>query len=252
MKHSPLVAFQRLSDSVMFRWRETENRLHPSSLRVHEVHDWRQLPGVLGVQSTPSLAGACESELTSLESDLHRAMEQRPRLPFPVEYQLDESTRHALYFLTRCIRPHEVLETGVANGVSSWFLLAALEHNQQGNLQSIDYPMLDAERRSKIGCLVPTQLRTRWTLVLDDSRRGMETLLGDGHRIDMFFHDSEHSYLKMSAEYQLAWESLRPGGVLVSDDIDLNSAFGDLLRTLPEGVVSARCGRIGIVRKPNT
>jgi predicted O-methyltransferase YrrM len=38
-------------------------------------------------------------------------------------------------------------------------------------------------------------------------------------------HDSEHSYECMRFEFERAWPALRPGGVLVSDDVNSNDAF---------------------------
>jgi predicted O-methyltransferase YrrM len=40
-------------------------------------------------------------------------------------------------------------------------------------------------------------------------------------------HDSEHSYECMSFEFATAWAALREGGVLVADDVNLNSAWAE-------------------------
>jgi predicted O-methyltransferase YrrM len=41
-------------------------------------------------------------------------------------------------------------------------------------------------------------------------------------------HDSLHTYRNMTQEFERVWPALRPGGVLISDDLESNSAFLDL------------------------
>jgi hypothetical protein len=40
-------------------------------------------------------------------------------------------------------------------------------------------------------------------------------------------HDSEHSYECMSFEFRTAWAALREEGVLVADDVNVNSAWSE-------------------------
>lgn len=46
-------------------------------------------------------------------------------------------------------------------------------------------------------------------------------------KINMFIHDSQHSYENMMFEYITAWNHLKEGGILLSDDTNLNRAFID-------------------------
>lgn len=43
--------------------------------------------------------------------------------------------------------------------------------------------------------------------------------------VDLFIHDSLHTYEVMRAEYELAWPHLDRGRVLASDDVNFNKAF---------------------------
>jgi len=130
------------------------------------------------------------------------------------------------YATARALRPEKVVETGVANGVSSAYLLLALKINGRGKLYSIERgdPQYLPMGRSP-GWVVPDWLRTRWTLVIGDSRDLLPRLLEDLGMVDIFIHDSLHTYDQMLWEYRVAYPHLRAGGLLVSDDAGWNSAF---------------------------
>jgi len=152
----------------------------------------------------------------------------------------DEGFR--LYRLLRDLRPQVAVETGVCNGVSTAFLLLALEDNGEGELHSIDLPEVAGEEYEQgtfwdgkggavippgkePGWMVPSELRDRWHLLLGRSQDELPPLLERLGSIDFFMHDSEHSYECMSFEFRAAWDALREGGVLVADDVNVNSAW---------------------------
>ena len=54
----------------------------------------------------------------------------------------DAGLVRAIWCLTRHLRPRNIVETGVAHGVTSRFILEALERNGLGHLWSIDRPPL--------------------------------------------------------------------------------------------------------------
>ena len=152
-----------------------------------------------------------------------------------------------LYGLVRRLHPAVLVETGVCNGVSTAFILAALERNGAGALHSIDLPeytgaayaegtFWEGKRGAAVpsgrepGWVVPGELRGRWELTIGRSQEALPTLLERLGSIDFFLHDSEHSVDCMSFEYRAAWRYLRPGGVLASDDVGWNTAFEDFSR----------------------
>jgi hypothetical protein len=147
-----------------------------------------------------------------------------------------------LYAVLRKLRPSVAVETGVANGFSTAFSLLALQANGEGRLYSIDLPrevgrdyepgtFYEGEGRAGIppgsepGWLIPPDLRVRWTLILGRSQEELPPLLERLGTIDSFMHDSEHSFDCMWFEFNAAWPSLRPGGVLLSDDVNSTEAF---------------------------
>lgn len=147
-----------------------------------------------------------------------------------------------LYALLRKLRPRVAVETGVANGFSTAFLLQGLRVNGDGMLHSIDLPreigrdyepgtFYDGEGRAGIpsgaepGWLIPDELKTRWTLLLGRSQDELPPLLDRLGTIDFFMHDSEHSFECMWFEFTESWSRLRSGGALVSDDVNSTEAF---------------------------
>jgi len=148
-----------------------------------------------------------------------------------------------LYAVLRTARPAVVVETGVANGFSTAFSLLALQANEMGHLHSVDMPrevgreyepgtFYEGEGRAGIppgsepGWLIPPALKERWTLILGRSQEELPPLLERLGTIDVFMHDSEHSFDCMWFEFNAAWPALRPGGLLVSDDVNSTQAFG--------------------------
>jgi hypothetical protein len=131
----------------------------------------------------------------------------------------------AIWLLVRCLRPRYVVETGVAHGVTSRFILEALEKNSRGHLWSIDRPPMEREWKAQIGIAVDGRFQHRWSYVLGSSRRRLPSILCQLGEIDLFVHDSLHSERNVRFEMDRAWAALRPGGAIVVDDIDVNRGF---------------------------
>jgi hypothetical protein len=119
-------------------------------------------------------------------------------------------------------------------------VLEALERNGSGRLISIDLPSYAGSGPANAdgytatlplgrepGWLVPERLRGRWELLLGPSLDLLPGVLEREGPIDVFLHDSDHTVHTMTAEFELAWPALRPGGVLIADDATDNAAFAD-------------------------
>jgi len=133
-----------------------------------------------------------------------------------------------LYVICRVLRPKIVLETGVASGVSSTYILHALDRNQLGTLYSVDFPTSPDGLAS--GWLIPDRLRNRWHLTLGKSSEKLPVLLEEIPKVDVFLHDSDHSYKNMMFEFRTVWPHIREGGLLLSDDTHMNRSFFDFAR----------------------
>ena len=145
--------------------------------------------------------------------------------------------RCLLYLLTRALRPERFVETGVHNGLGSAFVLLAMRHNDRGTLHSIDLPSVEpvilqqGNRRMPAGrppgWLIPPHLLGRHRLYIGPAQQELPKLLEELGSIDLFLHDSDHSYEHMTFEMRAAWPRLNPGGWLVCDNIEANRAWAD-------------------------
>jgi predicted O-methyltransferase YrrM len=147
--------------------------------------------------------------------------------PFSQRHNSDFTLAHICYAFCRMLKPQVVVETGVAYGVTSSFILAALDENQAGKLYSIDLPPLGNRADDFVGTLVPANLRSRWQLMRGTSRRLLPELVASVAPIDLFIHDSLHTHRNITFELDTVMPRLnRPAGVLV-DDAGHNSAFAE-------------------------
>ena len=144
------------------------------------------------------------------------------------DHDADRELSRAIYRAVSS-SPGIVVETGVARGATSYVILSALKRAGRGRLWSVDLPPVRHDLAGAHSALVPRQLRTDWELLLGTSRRLLPGLLEQLGRIDVFVHDSCHSQRNMRFEYELAWTRIRAGGVLLSDDIHANAAFGEFV-----------------------
>ena len=130
-----------------------------------------------------------------------------------------------LYALTRWLRPAVIVESGGFIGMSSAFSLKALtdEKLATARLYSIEW-----SEECEHGALIPDNLRPQFMPL----RGKVEDFLKRDElpsSMDMFLHDSSHSYRHMLWEFQQFWPRLRDGGLLVSHDVQMNAAFPDFV-----------------------
>lgn len=153
------------------------------------------------------------------------------------------------YAIVRALKPDCIVETGVANGVSSAYLLLAIERNQKGHLHSIDIgdgSFLPAGKTT--GWIVPDWLRQYWDLRLGDAREILPLVLEHIGPLDVFIHDSLHTYEHMKFEYEQAYPRIRSGGILISDDVLWNPAFSEFARNVMAPAVRVIRG-VGVLQK---
>ena len=187
-------------------------------------------------------------------TDLSRSLEGAP---LGRGHDADMSLARALWCLVRHAKPTRVVETGVARGIGTRFMLEALEANGDGHLWSIDLPPIVSGWHTSSNAAIPQHLTSRWTYLRGSSRRRLPALLRSVPEIDMFVHDSLHTDSNMRFEFASVWPALRPSGILVSDDVAANRSFTDLVRERKARFIVARgdsksAGLFGIAFRHST
>jgi predicted O-methyltransferase YrrM len=141
-----------------------------------------------------------------------------------------------LYYIIRTEKPQIVMETGVWTGKTSWTILQALADNGSGHLISIDLGVKSSCTSQlpikEIGGFVPENLRSYWTLVIGDAKKLVPDLLQKHGPIDLFYHDSDHSYEHMMFEFKTAYQHIKNNGMIGSDDINLSNAWKEFSPSL--------------------
>jgi len=171
-----------------------------------------------------------EQRLQSLEAEVASRLNTRAsQSSIRGLFDADRALARICYGLCRARKPRIAIETGVAHGVTAAYLLEALEANGEGMLVSIDLPPLGADRDRDVGLAVPDRLRRRWHLRFGTSRRVLPEVLKSHGLVDMFVHDSLHTYRNMHREFATVAPHLTPGAILISDDIESNTAFREWL-----------------------
>jgi hypothetical protein len=132
-------------------------------------------------------------------------------------------------------RPAVVVETGVAHGVTSRVILEALRRNDCGHLWSIDLPHpLEPDLHAQTGMAVTDACRDRWSYLEGSSRSRLPALVAEVGSLEMFVHDSLHTARNTLFELEHAAARMRPGGVMLVDDIKSHRGFATFARRHPE------------------
>lgn len=140
-------------------------------------------------------------------------------------YDAPDALATLCFALSRALAPKAVVETGVANGVTTAHLLAGV--GAAGRVYSIDWSPGGSRRRRPVGRRIPEGLRSRWELEVGPSRRLLPRLARRVAPIGVFVHDSLHTYRTMRGELDVATPFMsRPSAILV-DDVGSNAAFSD-------------------------
>ena len=152
--------------------------------------------------------------------------------PFPLELSADLHLARFSYALCRAMKPSVIVETGVAYGMTSAFILKALSVNGSGTLHSIDLPPLAHNADHFVGILVPEALRRNWILRRGTSRRILPLMLRELGRVDAFVHDSLHTRWNIRRELDIVTPYLGRQAFVLADDVDGNSAFASWVDTV--------------------
>jgi Methyltransferase domain len=146
-----------------------------------------------------------------------------------------------LYALVRLTRPKVLVESGVASGVSTAFMLLGVRANRMGALHSIDYPVERVKGKGNeswaipsgmsSGWAIPEGLKRKWDLRLGRSEDLLRPLLTELGAVDFYCHDSPVDAKHFGFEMGAIRRHLAQGSVVVAD----NSVIGTI-RSLAEAM----------------
>ena len=164
-----------------------------------------------------------------------------------------------LFALVRITRPVTVVESGVASGISSAFILMGLKSNRSGTLRSIDYPVQRKGARGgeswaipqgrSSGWAVPGGLRKSWDLHIGRSEDLLKPLLAGAGGLDFYCHDSPVDEAHFEFEMKAVLPHLRPGSLVVADNIYWGT-FRDSAESVGATAVRRGTSHLGAFRVP--
>ncbi len=165
-----------------------------------------------------------------------------------------------LHALVRLLRPSHVVEVGVSSGVSSAYLLNALDRNRHGRLHSVDRPSHPTKQQiaegatheswtlpvgRSTGWAVPPRLWRRWDLRLGDKADVLPMLAEQLPKIDLFVYDVPHRDTGTRGELRALDRRLRRGSVVIIDH-GPGGELCDALRTWARSRGAEPIGRAGL------
>jgi methyltransferase family protein len=124
--------------------------------------------------------------------------------------------RFGWYAIVRATQPELVVETGTHLGLGSCVLASALLRNGHGRLTTID---IDPEAGYLIG--------GPYASVIDRRTGSSVELLADTRNVDIFLHDSLHTYDYETLELKAVEGNLSPGAIVLSDNAHDSAALSD-------------------------
>ena len=200
---------------------------------------------------------ALQNHLSEFSLNLKNKVFPSKEKPYPLVYQLDNESGLFLYILCKILKPEIIVETGVAYGMSSAYILQALKENNKGTLYSIDSIFRPWESEEMIGSAIPSELKNKWNFINGVATEKLYPLIKSLKQIDIFIHDSLHTYTNMMSEFNTAWPFVREDGFLISDDIGTNNAFYDFytknnLRYTVLSQNNQKKSYLGIIKKSNS
>jgi len=137
-----------------------------------------------------------------------------------------------LYALVSLLRPAHVVEVGVSSGVSSAYLLQAMERVGRGTLHSVDLPKKEVLSRSgspsrhpswslpagrSSGWAVPFPLRRRWDLRLGNKKDVVPLLADELPSVELFVYDVPHDERQAAREFAMLDHRMPDGSVAIAD-----------------------------------
>ncbi len=125
--------------------------------------------------------------------------------------------RAGWYALTRALRPAHVMETGTDKGLGTCVFAAAILRNGEGRLTTLDI-------NPNSGYLLTGKYAEVTERLIGDS---VAQIRAGSEPVDLFIHDSWHSYEHELAEFEAVAPRLAEPALVLSDNAEVTDALVD-------------------------
>jgi len=221
--------------SVRHRHPDPPTRAQRLQREYNEATSFETLAAILGTD-TQSLHTHVNEFTTEVKPHVDECRTEFESKPF--EIGGIEVEAPILYATLRVCQPERVVEVGVANGVSSYYILSALDANDDsGTLTSIDLPKYEDDHTGEwdadagawipsgrdVGWIVPDEYRYRWDVQIGS----MSVLLPDelsANDVDAFVYDGPKRYSERKRTFDMVADSVEEC-LYFCDDIAWNPSF---------------------------
>jgi hypothetical protein len=141
----PQEVLDRILAIAEYQWERLNQDRPDYQLKVKAFDEAIHELGVaLGVEIEPFLA---ENQNHEIEWQVRERIDLlRSVGPFNLLHNADFLLTRLAYAMCRALKPNVVVETGIAYGVSTAFVLKALDVNRNGKLHSVDLPLYEGSR----------------------------------------------------------------------------------------------------------
>jgi len=175
------------------------------------------------LQSNPQVSFDKNLQINSIEFKFEEHLRKSSQIVNPI-WNGEKQLFMLLYTISSEIKSGEIIETGVANGFTTNSIMEALKDGMSSaSLTSFD--ILPETINAYVG-------DRKWNFQLLSGKRihkQLQKIVADFDNINLWVHDSDHSYKWQKFEYTLASQKLPSGGILVSDDIDTSAAWIEVI-----------------------
>lgn len=169
------------------------------------------------------------SEVRSILRESRQVVDyERSMLKTGRYWQITKDEVRSIYSVIRERKPEIVIETGMGSGVSTVSILSAM--NDKGKLVSIDPGLPYGKGDREVGFIIPSSMKSNLVYVKGTSSERLEGVLRTLPRLDVFFHDSDHSYQNVKFELGLVWPKIKENPLILIDNYDWSEAAMDFAK----------------------
>ncbi len=142
-------------------------------------------------------------------------------------WQVSYDELRSIYAAVKLMRPRVMVETGVGPGTTSTAILNAMK-GTGGRLYSFDLGVkFGQSEQIPVGAVVPKEFRDDWELILGDSSNTLPREIKRIAPVDIFFHDSDHTYEHVTFELETFMEYAAEKFLVIIDNFNWSDAPKD-------------------------